>query len=126
MKAKYKLLALVPLMALIGCKEDAHKNVVTDVGNFNNDKVVSIKDIKTDIERIYMINGNPEYPYAPWADYIQIGDTITIYCDDATYQRSRILSSKKYANIYYGNDSLNIRQERDKMNKIKQKMQKTR
>lgn len=125
--AKYKLLALVPLMVLTGCKKaEKHANVVTGIGNLNNDKVVSITDIKTNIDRIYIYHGTPEYPYAPWIDYIQIGDTVAIYADVVIYQHSRILHNKKHATLRYDNDSIIVRQERDKMNKIKHEMQQTR
>ena len=123
MKLKYKILALIPIMAIAGCKKYEHKNVITGKGTYNDQKILLLDDVKTGVERIYNISETCNF-----YDLLQLDDTVTIFTGpdiyfgaEKHYQESLVLDESD-ARLRYNTDSINVRRERQKFNQIKSEM----
>ena len=121
---KYKLMFLIPLVALVGCKKYEHKNVITGIGSIGNQKVLLLEDTETGKERFLDVTSCKSTYYY---DYSQLDDTVVIKCgglhDDSEkdYQRKQILLWHDYG-VCYNMDSIYARRERAKFNKMKNDM----
>jgi len=74
MKTKYKLMILVPLMALIGCKEYEYKVIIDAKGQIgDNDYFTVLHDLETDNTKLYYWNHEPN-----WFEGFSVGDTATV------------------------------------------------
>ena len=132
MKIKYKLLALVPLMALVGCgKKYEHKNIFLGMVRDGTKRTILIRDVETGTERIFKADeagarrGNVWLWYKDY-DYLQPGDTVTVIVDgiysDKAYQNHKVLSSDELF-LAYNKDSVYNRMEREKYAKEYEKFQ---
>ena len=122
---KYKIIVLVPLMAMMGCKLHEHKNVINGIGSVCNQKILLLEDVDTGQERFYKHSNSNN---ACFYDYLQLGDTVTIKCGgfrynrtESDYQRDMVLHSGDYG-MSYNSDSIYARRERKEFNKIKKEM----
>ena len=131
MKTKYKLLALVPLMALVGCgKKYEHKNIFLGTAKDGAKRTILIRDVETGTERVFKADEYWEGRHVnTWHrnyDYLQPGDTVTVVVggiySDKTYKNYKVLSSDEL-NLLYNEDSVHNRKEREKFNRMKQQMQ---
>lgn len=122
MKTKYKLLALVPLMALVGCgKKYEHKNIFLDMAKDGTKRTILIRDVETGTERIFNSDeysaGRHIHTWYKNYDYLQPGDTVTIVVggiySDKAYQNYKVLSSSELS-LTYNKDSIDNRMEREK------------
>ena len=124
MKLKYKILALIPIMAIAGCKKYEHKNVITGKGTYNYQKILLLDDAESHQERIYKFSGR----YTPYFfDCLELDDTVTIIAggiynySEAGYQNNIILNAGDVG-IQYNTDSIHARRERQKFNQMKSEM----
>lgn len=127
MKTKYKLLALVPLMALVGCgKKYEHKNIFLGTAKDGAKRTILIRDVETGTERIFIKADDDYKDEHKNYDYLQPGDTVTvivggIYSDKA-YQNHKVLSSSELF-LAYNKDSVYNRMERERYAKEREKFQ---
>ena len=74
--AKYKLLALVPLFILSGCKGREHKNVIVDKVVNGTQRVWKLSDVESGKIRFFTYlrraKGGSFY------DYLEVGDTVSV------------------------------------------------
>lgn len=120
----YKLMALVPLFMLIGCKHQGHKNIIIGISTTSETPGFLLKDVETNQERIYIVSQwNTLY------NYLKIGDTVVIvgndYRQDDYYQKNFVLRYPD-AGFIYNTDSVYTRRQRECLDKFKQQMTKTR
>jgi hypothetical protein len=130
MKTKYKILAMVPLMALVGCKKYEHKNVITGIGTVEKQKILLVNDVNTNQERIYPISREYEQKHPDVLEYLQTGDTViftivVMKYSDSHYTKNLILDND-FVGMRYNSDSIYARQQREKFNQLKSEMQITR
>jgi len=134
--AKYKLLALVPLMVLTGCKKTekyTYPNTVDEIVTIDNQKIVLLSDVSTGQKRFFKI----EYGYSNFAmthsnkifadfDYLQSGDTITLITSTKDNYENNAILDGNFWGVKYNADTIYARKERNKLNQLKQQMQITR
>lgn len=122
--AKYKLLALVPLVMIGGCKkiEHEHKNVITGIGSYDNKKMIMLNDVDTDQERILFFNRLDAD--TSFYKYFRLDDTVKIitggvYSGDGYYQDNTILYQDAIG-LQYNIDTICARHEHEENNKTQQ------
>ena len=124
MKTKYKLLALVPLIALVGCKRYQHKNVITGIGTIHENKVVFLEDVQSGKESIYKFTNKRELDYF---DYLKIDDTVTIEFDPLIgiehYYQTCTMLDQGDIRFRPNTDTINARRQREILNQAKSEMQ---
>ena len=120
MKLKYKILALIPVMAIAGCKKYEYKNVITGKGTYNNQKMLLLEDVKSHKERIYQFSDRYEPDFF---EDLELDDTVTIIAggiynsSDVGYQNNIFLSAGDFG-IRYNY----ARQERQRFNQMKSEL----
>ncbi|MBR5354601.1 MAG: hypothetical protein IK122_00555 [Alphaproteobacteria bacterium] len=108
----YKLLALIPLLALSGCKKQEHINVVTEKVTNDTERLFLLSDIQSGQKRAFFYaSGNRESLY----DYLKVGDTITIstggtLLSNRNYQKHLVLRGGE-VEIAFNVDTLRARQQ---------------
>ena len=126
-RPNYKTLGFLLLFGLAGCKKYEHKNVITEIGTIDNRPVLVLKDVETDIERIYE---SADYDYK----YSASGDTVTIRVGfgsssrgERYYKNHRVLN---FNQVLYLNDSIShrekyekVKKEAEKFDRLRQKLQ---
>ena len=126
---KYKLMALVPLFALVGCKRTEHKNIIVDKVTDNPERVWKLLDVESGQERFFV--------YSRWAkkgsfyDYLKIGDTVSLVMVSGTVFPERIYKEGLIfdhfnAEIKYNTDTVAARQKYELVSSLKHKRTKTR
>lgn len=113
--AKYKLLALIPLMMMTGCGHESGKNIVKSVTTVSYPsggctKMVLLQDIKTGVERIYETT---TYDFG----YLKYGDTVTVYTywpnTHKLYDEKRVLAPNDF-NVIFNQDTISERKKRER------------
>lgn len=96
MKAKYKLMMLIPFAAFIGCKEYEYKVIVDAKGQIgDNDYFTVLHDLETDNTKLYYWNYEPN-----WFDGFGVGDTATVVCTKGLrnkhfdYEQNNIINNR--------------------------------
>ena len=122
MKTKYKILALMPLITLVGCKKYEHKNVITGIGTIDEQKILFVDDVNTNQERIYQISDEYEQYNPDVFPNLRIDDTVIltiggIYSD--SYYTNNVILDGCVVGMRCNSDSIYARQQREKLNKIK-------
>ena len=125
--AKYKLMALVPLFVLTGCKRTEHKNVI--IGKVSNDteRVWLLHDIQSGQERVFSYTkGNRKSPY----DYLEVGDTVSLFTggrllSEDCYQKHLLLNFND-VDVKYNADTVSFRQKLEHFNTLRRPTTKTR
>jgi len=85
LNTKYKILALIPLFALMGCKRQEHKNVITGKIANDTERLFLLSDVQTGQKRVLQWNSKKaEY------EYLNVGDTVSVFTG------SRIMGNKLY------------------------------
>lgn len=107
---KYKILAFLLLLGLAGCRK--HKNVIVDIGTIDNEPVLVLRDVETDIERIYKAIDD-DYKYSA------LGDIVTVrvgfgWSSERGYKNHRVFNSNE---VWYVNDSIRPRKKFEEANK---------
>ncbi len=115
---KYKILALIPLVALGGCQkqEQEHKNVVSGVLTINNRKLLFLNDVETDQNRVYEFSNRQE---SPLFEYMRPDDTVKIitggaYSGDA-YYKDNVILYEDAVGLECNIDSILARQQREQL-----------
>ena len=117
---KNKLLLLIPLVALVGCKEYRHKNIVTGVMGDTRKKMLLLQDVETKKERVFYFSSRTvNYDL----NFIMIDDTVDIiagcsYRSNDFYEKHLVLYTGDFG-IDYNNDSIFARHQREELNKAK-------
>jgi len=126
---KYKLMALVPLFMLAGCKRQEYKNVIIDKVANEEERVWKLLDVKSGQKRFFVyskmaINGS-------YYDYLGIGDTVSVslnggrFISEEAYQKGLFFDTYD-VEIKYNDDSVKVRQAREYFNSLRNKTIKTR
>ena len=133
--AKYKILAMIPLFMLVGCKKHdihEHKNIVTGLVTIGNHRVILLEDIESCQERICKLNdAYSNTAFLDDFDYFCLADTLTIttggeFLSEGYYQ-DNIFLNDGFLGMKYNNDSIAARKQRGQINIFKQDIkQKTR
>lgn len=119
MKTKHKLLVLVPLiMTVSGCKENRYTNVVQDIVNTKDKKMIKLRDVKDNKERILVLPtpGSYAYDYVNgFCKYLCAGDTIVIaldpICSERYYHDQQIIEYD-FAKLVCNADTIEARKSR--------------
>ena len=125
----YKIMALIPLLMLAGCrKQQEHKNVITGIVSNDIEEAVFLKSVETGQERI-LLNFRKNKTDEIY-NYLKTGDTISIvtggsFVHDKDYQRFLFLFLGDVG-MNCNMDSLYARQQREQFNKLKTNTTKTR
>ena len=125
--AKYKLMALVPLFVLTGCKRTEHKNVI--IGKMTNDteRMLLFSDVQSGQQRAFIYSkGKRKSSY----DYLEVGDTVSLFTggrllSEDCYQKHLLLDFYD-VEIKYNADSVQARQKMKHFNVLKNQTIKTR
>lgn len=133
--AKYKILALIPLFALVGCRKhdvNEHKNVITGIISFGNQKALLLEDVESGQERFCKLN-NTYFNAMAFNDfkYLHLDDTVTIMTGGdflhEDYYQENVFLNDGFLGIKYNQDSISARKHREQFSKLKQDInQKTR
>ena len=115
----YKILAFLLLLGLAGCRK--HKNVIVDIGTIDNEPVLVLRDVETDIERIYKAIDD-DYKYSA------LGDIVTVrvgfgWSSERYYKNHRVLN---FNQVLYLNDSISHREKYEKVKKDAEKFDRLR
>lgn len=112
LNTKYKILALIPLFALVGCKRQEHKNVIT--GKITNDKerLFILSDIQSGQERVLQWHSNKtDY------EYLKVGDTVSVFTGSRVLgnnlYKERLILHAYEVDFQYNKDSVSARQKRE-------------
>ena len=125
-KMNYKLLALVPLFVLTGCKRQEHKNVIIDKITNDTERMFLLSDIQSGQKRVFVYScGNRKSQ----CDYLEAGDTISVFTGGVlvsgrNYQKQLVLRGGE-VEIEYDTKRVHARQQ-EYLNQLKQQNAKTR
>ena len=128
--AKYKILALIPLFALVGCKKhdiQEHKNVITGIVVFDNHKMFLMQDVETNQDRVLKLNDiYSDSLFVTDFNYMYLDDTLKIitggdFLNEDYYQDNFILNDV-FLGMDYNKDSIYARKQRGQFNIFEQNM----
>lgn len=124
-KSKNVLLMTIPFLALglNSCKkqEHQHKNVITGIGTFQDQKMLVLNDVETGQERFYKFSNRHE---AAFFDYFHINDTIKIitggvYSGDS-YYKDNVILYEDAVGMSLNQGDIFVKTESEKFNTYKQ------
>ena len=113
MKAKYKLLAVVPFIMMTGCKRE-YSAVVKDV----SDNKIWVTDTESNTDKIFVLNTRYDH-----LNYVYPGDTLEYVLKKHYWHKHKfVVNIPEYGHLCLDKDSLNVRQDRVILNRTKQQL----
>ena len=125
---KYILTMFGILVLFAGCQLHNYKNVIEDMSENENDKMLLLRDINTNEKRIYSVCVlyAPNHSVVQNFKYLHIGDTVTITTGfnypESYYTKSKIFTHSRPIGIILPKDSIRARKEQEKFALMQQKM----